>query len=180
MSGIYFHAADSVLPIPPMALEWDGSPLSGEEARAGFTARMRLDATSIPNGGTHIQILVSGAKTLTVNRAFIGKASIAGNAWDYEGTPTQILFDSGNASASWVGNGSALSDIMVYDLDPAVAHIIAIERNDAGQNFYASANGKADNSWWFGVGNGDVEAPADPAPGNGKSIILQTLYTGGE
>jgi hypothetical protein len=163
-----------------MSVEFDAAPLSTEEGRAGMTARMRLNDTLIGTGGDYIQIKCSGSKSLTVNRAFIGKASIAGNAWDYEGTPTQIFFNNGNASGSWSGSGSITSDIIPYDLDPNVAHIIAIERDDGGQNFYSSSTGKASASWFQNPGTGDAEAPTGAgATGAGKSIILEKLYTGG-
>jgi hypothetical protein len=163
-------------------LVWDAAPLSGEEARGGFTGRMRINTSSLSTSGTYIQIKCSGGKSLTVNRAFIGEASVAGNSWDYEGTPTQIFFNDGQESGSWTGNGSVFSDIIPFNLDlTKTAYIISIERHNAGQNFYASSTGKADASWFVdNPNNADDEAPTGTTGnGLGKSLILEKLYVGG-
>lgn len=120
-------------------IDWTADTTGTNTGWNGYTMRhlYKVAASAgyagLGSGGTKIRIQLRGGQTtgLAINNAYVGVAAASGDLYDFETTPTQILW-SGSSSVS-VGalTNTALSDETLFTFDGSKALIIALHFNGA-------------------------------------------------
>lgn len=105
-------------------------PITGDENNvdwSGYTIRLLVNSAQISNTGlskVRVTFESSSAQALTIDAAYIGHAAAAGDAYDYESTPTQLLF-SGSGGFAISSGTQKVSDEVAFSVQSSKNLIIA-------------------------------------------------------
>lgn len=107
----------------------------------GFTMREWLIAGMVGHVGTKMRITLAGGTVegAKIDALYVGPAAASGDAYDFDGTQTQILFSGASGADTGVG-GTILSDEMVLTNDPSKNFICSMHFNDATKDTLKSVS----------------------------------------
>jgi hypothetical protein len=94
---------------------------------SGYTLRVRIEAAQLSNtGGSQVRVTLRGGDLAgaQIGSCYIGMAAATGDNYDFEATPTQLLF-SGVGTATIAANTNLLSDAAVFTVAAGKALIVA-------------------------------------------------------
>ncbi len=108
---------------------WVTSASSGIDANSGLhanrTIRVLINSAGLTNtgmSGVRVSFKASSAEILGIGAAYIGQAADAGDAYDFQAAPVQLLFG-GAGSVEIAAGGTVVSDEAVFTI-PAGKNII--------------------------------------------------------
>lgn len=104
------------------------SPAGDNGGWNGYTLRMRVAPAGLAHGGgskVRVTWKASSSSGFTIDSAYIGAGASAGDAYDFETTPTQLKFG-GNAGATVLTGALLLSDETTYAVDASKPLIVSI------------------------------------------------------
>lgn len=126
-------------------------PLTGnadDNANSGYTHRVLIAAAAISNSGlTYIRVTFesSSVEAWTIDKAYIGQAADAGDAYDFQTTPTQLLFSGSPGFAIALGT-QKVSDQTTFTI-PAGKNII-VSFHTSGDSSHDSIRRKTSQANW--------------------------------
>lgn len=112
-------------------------PITGDSNNGdfnGFNLRQWISTSAITNTGlTYVRVTfeASSAAAFAIQAAYIGHAAAAGDAYDFESTPTQLLFNSGSSGFSLSAGQSIVSDTLVFSITASKNLIVSFYCNAA-------------------------------------------------
>ncbi len=132
------------------------SPADNSSGWVNFTLGLRVESAQLSNtGGSQIRVTITGGsgEGISLAAVYIGMAAASGDAYDFETTPTQVLF-SGSSSVVAAAGVAVVSDAVTFSVEASKAVLLTTfadsAANDtsfqitAGQTgfagFYKSAN----------------------------------------
>lgn len=94
---------------------------------AGYTCRLIINSAQLTNTGlglVRVTVEASAGQALTLGSLYIGHAAASGDGYDFEATPTQLLF-SGSSSRALAAGQSAVSDETAFTISASKNLIIS-------------------------------------------------------
>ncbi|PZV36157.1 hypothetical protein [Mesorhizobium kowhaii] len=95
----------------------------------GYTHRERILAAGLSNGGgskVRVTLKAGSSAGFTIDSCYIGAGASVGDTYDFETTPTQLLFNGGNAGVTVTTGNSILSDEITYTVDASKNLIVSM------------------------------------------------------
>lgn len=126
-------------------------PLTGDENNvdwSGFTIRQLIASAQISYTGlTYVRVTFesSGAQALTIDKAYIGHAATSGDPYDFESTPTQLLFSTSAGFAINAGT-QKVSDTLTFSVQASKNLIVAF--HVSGDATHDDVRAKATQTGW--------------------------------
>lgn len=116
------------------------------------TVRCVIPSTILSNTGktqARIHLYSSTVEALTIDKSAIGMAAASGDAYDYDGSQTQVYWDDGNAGKAISANDSAISDWTTFEVESGKNLIIAFMcTNDAAKDGVLSTSISGGRSYY--------------------------------
>lgn len=123
-----------------------------------LTIVVQLTVAAMSNTGLcalRATFAASSTEAFQVTKCYVGPRNMAGDAYDFETTPTQLFFDGGNAGFSIAANQTKVSDVLELTIDGAKDFLIAFHiANSAANDGYRRDTSAAWN-WHFKAGGDD-------------------------
>jgi hypothetical protein len=138
------------LTVASASLDSDGAGL------ANITFRQRIEAAGLTNAGLEkwrVTLMAGSTEGLNISKAYIGQAADSGDAYDFAGTPTQLLFG-GNANILIGAGSTTISDEVLFTLTSGKNLIISFFiANDTAHDIAKYKTTLANWQYYFKVGD---------------------------
>lgn len=94
---------------------------------SGYTVVTKLQRPINQVGGSRVRLVIRAPNDAnsSVSAVYLGEAATSGHAWSFSSAATQVTF-SGQAGLTLAAKGVFMSDPVVFDFNPAVAHLVAM------------------------------------------------------
>lgn len=108
------------------------TPTSNSPGWAGYTFRNVIDASLTPSA-SKLRFTLSNFSFggFTVKNMYVGIKAAAGDAYDFDATPTQVTFNGGNSGATVASGATIVTDTCVFSLADAQGLVVAVAFVDA-------------------------------------------------
>lgn len=124
----YTHPYKGPAPGGAWAISAQSSVAGNSTIWNGYTHRQLIGPSALSNtGGSHVRLtLIAGTSVgATIDGVYIGHAAASGDVYDFETTPTQVLF-SGSGSVSIGAGATTVSDAVAFSIDGSKTLLISV------------------------------------------------------
>jgi len=116
----------------------------------GYTIRQIIDTSEISNTGlAFIRVSISAAsgEAYTFSNMYVGHAAAAGDVYDFESTPTEVLFSGGSGSALSSGQ-TKVSDQTTFQVSASKNLIVSFYGASANDGVAARGTETGWSAYW--------------------------------
>lgn len=149
------------------------SPGGSSSGWSGYTIRTRIEAAGLSNIGgsqTRVTFAAGTGGNAVIGAAYIGNAASAGDTYDFEASPTQLLF-SGGAGTTVTASTQTTSDGCAFTITAAKPILVAVQFSGATQIGFESI--KANWSSFYKA----AVSEAATVDVTGYSVEVNALFT---